>query len=84
MLVLSRKINESVLIGDSVVVTVLVIRGNAVRIGIDAPKDIQILRTELTKASRRQKSATARTKTRRPSPPVRLDLNVTTMNRAAS
>jgi carbon storage regulator len=47
MLVLSRKSMESVQIGNRVVVTVLEIRGNNVRIGIDAPKDILVLRTEL-------------------------------------
>ncbi len=47
MLVLSRKSMEDILIGDSVVVHVLEIRGNRVRIGIDAPKDINVLRTEL-------------------------------------
>lgn len=47
MLVLSRKSTESIEIGDSVVVTVLEIRGNKVRIGIDAPKEIRVLRTEL-------------------------------------
>ena len=47
MLVLSRKSNERIQIGDSVVVTVLEIRGNKVRIGIDAPKEIHVLRSEL-------------------------------------
>ncbi len=47
MLVLSRKSTESIHIGDSIVVTVLEIRGNKVRIGIDAPKAIHVLRAEL-------------------------------------
>jgi len=47
MLVLSRKPMERIHIGDSVVVTVLKIRGNTVRIGIDAPKEIYVLRSEL-------------------------------------
>ena len=47
MLVLSRKSTESIHIGDSIVVTVLEIRGNKVRIGIDAPKEIHVLRSEL-------------------------------------
>jgi len=47
MLVLSRKLTESIHIGDSIVVTVLEIRGNKVRIGIDAPKEILVLRSEL-------------------------------------
>ena len=47
MLVLSRKFRERIQIGDSIVVTVLEIRGSQVRIGIDAPKQIRVLRSEL-------------------------------------
>ncbi len=47
MLVLSRKPTERIEIGDNVVVTVLEIRGSKVRIGIDAPKEIHVLRSEL-------------------------------------
>ena len=47
MLVLSRKSTESIHIGDSVVVTVLGIQGTKVRLGIDAPKEIHIFRSEL-------------------------------------
>jgi carbon storage regulator len=47
MLVLTRKSLERIHIGDSVVVTVLEIRGTKVRIGIDAPNEIPVLRAEL-------------------------------------
>jgi carbon storage regulator len=47
MLVLSRKPMERIHIGDSVVVTVLEVRGNKARIGIDAPDNIHVLRSEL-------------------------------------
>ena len=47
MLVLTRKLLERIHIGDRVVVTVLEIRGNKVRIGIDAPNEIHVLRAEL-------------------------------------
>ena len=47
MLVLSRKSTERIQIGDNVVVTVLEIRGSKVRIGIDAPKEVHVLRSEL-------------------------------------
>ena len=47
MLVLSRKQQESIRISDNIIVTVLVIKRNNVRIGIDAPKEIPVLRTEL-------------------------------------
>ncbi len=48
MLVLSRKVGESILIGDQVVVTVIASRGDEVRLGIAAPKSISILREEMT------------------------------------
>lgn len=47
MLVLSRKVNEQILIGDSIRMTVVSIRGNQVRIGFEAPHEVAILREEL-------------------------------------
>lgn len=47
MLVLSRKTSERILIGDSVAITIVRIGPNSVRIGIDAPKDMSIVRQEL-------------------------------------
>lgn len=47
MLVLSRKAGERIKIGDNIVVIVNRVRGNAVQIGIEAPRDVRILRTEL-------------------------------------
>lgn len=47
MLVLSRLPNERILIGDDIVLTVVQIRDNQVRLGIDCPKDVTILREEL-------------------------------------
>ncbi|TIC79020.1 carbon storage regulator CsrA [Nocardioides sp. GY 10127] len=47
MLVLSRRVGESVVIGDNVTVTVLEIRGDVVRIGIDAPRSVAVNRAEL-------------------------------------
>ena len=57
MLVLSRKPQETVRIGDSVVVQVLSTEGNSVRLGITAPPDVKVLRKELLD---RQKKAVAR------------------------
>jgi len=50
MLVLSRKRRQSIQIGNDIVVTVLESRGGTVRLGIDAPKEIPVHRTELLKA----------------------------------
>lgn len=47
MLVLSRKQNERILVGDSVVVTIVRVSGDRVRIGIEAPADVRVLRDEL-------------------------------------
>lgn len=47
MLVLSRRAGESVVIGDDVVVTVLEVRGDVVRVGIDAPRSVQVHREEV-------------------------------------
>ncbi|MEV8507356.1 carbon storage regulator CsrA [Actinoplanes sp. NPDC051475] len=47
MLVLTRKAGESVIIGDDVVVTVLEARGDVIRIGIKAPRDVQVHREEV-------------------------------------
>lgn len=47
MLVLSRKIGERILIGDNIAVTVVRITGNGVRIGIEAPSDMAVIRQEL-------------------------------------
>ena len=47
MLVLSRRIGEAIVIGDEVTLTVLDVRGDVVRIGIDAPRTVKIHRAEL-------------------------------------
>ena len=47
MLILTRKIEEKIKIGDNTVITILGIEGGSVKIGIDAPKEITILRMEV-------------------------------------
>lgn len=47
MLVLSRKINDTIIIGDNIKLQVVKIKGNTVRLGIEAPVDVKILRGEL-------------------------------------
>lgn len=47
MLILTRRIGETLMIGNEVTVTVLSVKGNQVRIGIDAPKDVQVHREEV-------------------------------------
>jgi carbon storage regulator CsrA len=47
MLVLTRKLQEQIKIGDEIVVTILQVRGQSVRVGIQAPKNVRVLRAEL-------------------------------------
>ena len=47
MLILTRRVGETLVIGDNVRVTVLGVRGHQVRIGVDAPKDISVHREEI-------------------------------------
>jgi carbon storage regulator CsrA len=47
MLVLTRKLDEQILIGDDIKVTLIRVRGNTVRLGIEAPKNVRIVRGEL-------------------------------------
>lgn len=47
MLVLSRKVGEKIVIGNNILVTVIEVIGDRVRLGIDAPRDLPILRQEL-------------------------------------
>jgi carbon storage regulator CsrA len=47
MLVLTRKLQEQIRIGDDIVVTILQVRGQSVRVGIEAPRNVRVLRAEL-------------------------------------
>lgn len=47
MLILTRRVGETLMVGDSVSVTVLGVKGNQVRIGINAPKDVSVHREEI-------------------------------------
>ncbi len=47
MLILSRKLNEKIVIGDGVVVSIIEIRGDQVKLGIDAPKTVKVFRQEV-------------------------------------
>jgi carbon storage regulator len=57
MLVLSRQKDESIMINDNIEITIVDVRGNKVRLGITAPKDIPVHRMEVYKAIQKEKSA---------------------------
>jgi len=54
MLVLSRKKDEKIIIGDKITIMVIEIRGDKVRLGIDAPKDITVHRQEVYEAIKKE------------------------------
>lgn len=56
MLVLSRQKDESIMIGDDVEITIVDVRGDKVRLGITAPRDIPVHRMEVYEAIQREKS----------------------------
>lgn len=57
MLVLSRQKDESIMIGDNVEITIVDVRGDKVRLGISAPKEIPVHRREVFDAIQREKKA---------------------------
>ena len=60
MLVLSRKKNESIVINDSITLVIVEIRGDKVRLGIDAPKDVSVHRKEVYDAINSQRTGSGK------------------------
>lgn len=58
MLILTRKIGESVVVGDDITVTVLGVKGNQVRMGIDAPRSVAVHREEIYSRIRQDEDKT--------------------------
>jgi carbon storage regulator len=56
MLILTRRINESIMINDNVKVTLLSVKGNQMRVGIEAPKNVTVHREEIFHKIKRKKS----------------------------
>ena len=66
MLILTRKTNESITIGDSIEVSVIEIKGDQVKLGISAPKEIRVYRKEVYLAIQKENEAAAMTSVQLP------------------
>ena len=56
MLILTRRVGETLMIGDDVTITVLGVKGNQVRIGVNAPKDVAVHREEIYQCIQKEKT----------------------------
>ena len=59
MLILTRRVGETVMIGDDVTITVLGVKGNQVRVGINAPKHVAVHREEIYERIKREQQSSA-------------------------
>jgi carbon storage regulator len=59
MLILTRRVGETVMIGDEVTVTVLGVKGNQVRLGVQAPRDVAVHREEIHDRIKREQNGNA-------------------------
>ena len=60
MLILTRRVGETLMVGDHVTVTVLGVKGNQVRIGVNAPKDVSVHRQEIAERIQQQQEQSAK------------------------
>jgi carbon storage regulator len=70
MLILSRKVNEKIMIGEDISVSIIEVRGDQVRLGVDAPKTVKVFRQEVFDAIREENRAAAESR------PVLPELNL--------
>jgi carbon storage regulator len=70
MLILSRKVNEKIMIGDDISISIIEVRGDQVRLGVDAPRAVKVFRQEVFDAIKAENQAAAESK------PVLPDINL--------
>lgn len=63
MLILTRRMGETVIIGDNIAVTILGVRGSQVRLGVNAPKEVTVHREEIYERIQQEEQATEQRKT---------------------
>ncbi|MDR0642413.1 MAG: carbon storage regulator CsrA [Treponema sp.] len=66
MLILSRKVNEKIMIGDDISVSIIEVRGDQVRLGVDAPRSVKVFRQEVFDAIKAENRAAAESKPKLP------------------
>jgi carbon storage regulator len=81
MLILTRRVGETIVIGDDVIVTVLGIKGNQVRIGINAPKDVSVHREEIYQRIQQEKNTTPKAEEAAVVPPPATAATTTTVRK---
>ena len=75
MLVLTRKLDESITIGNNITVSILELRGNQVKLGIKAPKDVSVNRSEVYENIMKENIRASKTPTDLESLPINLHVN---------
>ncbi|MDR2747137.1 MAG: carbon storage regulator CsrA [Treponema sp.] len=66
MLILSRKVNEKIMIGDDISISIIEVRGDQVRLGVDAPRSVKVFRQEVFDAIKAENRAAAESKAKLP------------------
>ncbi|MCL2205028.1 MAG: carbon storage regulator CsrA [Treponema sp.] len=73
MLILSRKINEKIMIGEDICISIIDIRGDQVRLGVDAPKSVKVFRQEVFDAIKAENKAASQSAAVLPELDIALD-----------
>jgi carbon storage regulator len=79
VLILTRRVGEKVIIGENVTVTILSIKGNQIRVGIEAPRDVTVHREEIyQRILKEKKTLNGKVRARLPAPTAQVPIRTTT------